>query len=407
MLSFSQESKVVSVKIRGLKKTKLSFVHKIINVKPGGELDSLMLREDIIRLKRLPGVSHAYCQVFSVDTGQGYNVFYDIEENFTLIPSVNIWTATNNQFSYKIGVYDFNFLGRGMAFGGFYQDNGNSTYSINFRAPYLFSRKLGLALSFQNWKSEEPLYFKDGSANYLYNNKSVEVLGLYELTTQHKVHLGANIFNEKYEYVSGDVPNGVPRSLDLDKFLFKLMYDYDKLNYSYQYVSGFRSSLTLQSVTSVNKMQDDFFIAWNDLFYYKRTSEKGNWANRLRLGLATNSDSPFAPFALDNNLNIRGVGNLIDRGTGVILLNTEYRYTFYEKGWFVLQGNAFVDSGTWRKPGGSFNDFVLSENIKIHPGLGLRLMHKKIYNAIFRIDYGYGITKNASRGVVFGIGQYF
>jgi len=406
-LCFSQEKNVISLEIRGLKKTKSSFLNKIIEVKQNNVLDSVQLNQDMVRLKRLPGISHADYQVFLTNTGEGYNVFYNIEENFTLIPSINIWTASNNQFSYKVGLYDFNFLGKGIAFGGFYQNNGHDTYSINFRAPYLFTKKIGLAINHQNWKSEEPLYFKDKTANYLYNNKSIEILGLYELSTANKFHLGVSVFNEKYQYISGDIPGEVPRSLDLDKLLLKLVYDYDKLNYSYQYVSGFRSMLTLQSVTSNNEMQDDFFIGWNDLLYFKRVSDKGNWANRLRLGLATNSESPFAPFALDNNLNIRGVGNLIDRGTAVVLLNTEYRHTLYEKGWFALQGNAFIDSGTWRKPGGDFGDFVDTDNIKVYPGVGLRLIHKKIYNAIFRIDYGVGLGDNASKGIVFGIGQYF
>lgn len=406
-LCFSQEKNIIALKIRGLKKTKASFLHKIMEVEQGMILDSLQLDQDIIRLKRLPGISHAYYQVFLTDTGEGYNVFYNVEENFTLIPSINIWTASNNQFSYKIGLYDFNFLGKGIAFGGFYQNNGHDTYSVNFRAPYLFNKKLGLAINHQNWKSEEPLYFKNDRADYLYNNKSIEALWLYEFSTKHKFNLGVSIFNEKYQYLSGEITAEVPRSLDLDKLLIKFGYDYDKLNYSYQYVSGFRSMLTLQSVTSNNKMQDDFFIGWNDFFYFKRISEKGNWANRLRLGLATNSESPFAPFALDNNLNIRGVGNLIDRGTAVLLLNTEYRHTLYEKGWFALQGNAFVDSGAWRQPGGNFDDFTNSENIKIYPGIGMRLIHKKIYNAIFRIDYGVGLGKDSSKGIVFGIGQYF
>ena len=106
-------------------------------------------------------------------------------------------------------------------------------------------------------------------------------------------------------------------------------------------------------------------------------------------------------------MNIRGVGNTIDRGTGAIVLNTEYRQTLLEKDWFVLQSNVFVDAGSWRNPGGKLGDFSKADNIRIHPGVGLRLMHKRIYNAIFRIDYGYGITKNDARGFVFGIGQYF
>jgi outer membrane protein assembly factor BamA len=406
-LCFSQENSVVSIEIRGLKKTKISFVNKIIELKVNQVLDSVKLNQDMLRLKRLPSISHADYQVFPTDIINEYNVFYNIEENFTLIPNINIWTATNDQFSYKLGLYDFNFLGRGMAFGGFYQNNGYDTYSVNFRAPYLFNKYFGLSVNHQNWKSEEPLYFNESSANYLYNNTSIEILGLYELNSANKLHVGASLFNEKYEYISGSIPVGVPTNLNLDKLLLKLVYDYDKLNYSYQYVSGFRSILTIQSVKSNNDTQKDFYIGWNDLLYFKRVSEKGNWANRLRLGLATNSESPFAPFALDNNLNVRGVGNLIDRGTAVMLLNTEYRHTLYDKQWFSLQGNVFMDSGTWRNPGGSLDDFIASENLKIFTGIGFRLIHKKIYNAIFRIDYGVGLIEHSGKGIVFGIGQYF
>jgi hypothetical protein len=123
--------------------------------------------------------------------------------------------------------------------------------------------------------------------------------------------------------------------------------------------------------------------------------------------LSSNDKTPFAPFSLDNNLNIRGVGNIIDRGTGVVVFNTEYRTTIYEKKWFVVQGNAFLDSGSWRQPCGNFSDFIDSNNLRIYPGIGLRFIHKTIFNATFRIDYGYGITRNASNGIVFGIGQYF
>ena len=48
-----------------------------------------------------------------------------------------------------------------------------------------------------------------------------------------------------------------------------------------------------------------------------------------------------------------------------------------------------------------------SQNIKVYPGLGLRFIHKKIFNAIFRIDYGIGISQGGTQGLVLGIGQYF
>ncbi len=189
--------------------------------------------------------------------------------------------------------------------------------------------------------------------------------------------------------------------------MYKSLYEFSNLDYNYQYISGFRSVFNFQYVTSNNKDLSNFLIGWNDLFYYLRIGKKGNWANKLRLGLSSNDKTPFAPFSVDDNINIRGVGNIIDRGTGAIIINTEYRHTLIEKNWFVLQSNVFIDAGTWRNPGGEFKDFTNSQNIRVYPGLGLRFIHKKIYNAIFRIDYGIGITENSTKGFVIGIGQYF
>ena len=353
----------------------------------------------------MPAISHAYFQVLN-SYENFYTVIINVEENYTLIPEVGFWTSTNNQFSYKLGLYDYNFLGRNIAFGGFYQNNGFDTYAINLRAPNLFSKKWGLAVNYQNWKSEEPLYFNNSSANYLYNNISYEVLGLYKINFKNEINFGVNVFNEKYKYLSGITDSNVPENLDIDKMLYKFVYMYNDLDYFYQYVEGFKSVFYGQLVTADNKDQNNFLIFWNDFFYYKKIGEKGNWASRLRVGLASNKATPFAPFALDNNVNLRGVGILVDRGTGSVVLNTEYRYTLYDKKSFTIQGNTFIDAGTWRNPGGGFNDFLKNKNVRIYSGVGLRFISKKIYSATFRIDYGLSLKDN-SGGLVFGIGQYF
>jgi hypothetical protein len=175
-------------------------------------------------------------------------------------------------------------------------------------------------------------------------------------------------------------------------------------------VDGFRSIFTY-SFTIDSKGDNDllrnFFIGRNDFEYFKRVGSKGNWANRLRLAYATNDTTPFAPFALDNQLNIRGVGNVVDRGTASVVLNTEYRYTLYDKKWFAMQGNAFIDAGTWQDPGGVLGDLIEGENATLYYGFGIRFIHKRIFNAVFRVDYGFGVGKKANNGIVFGIGQYF
>lgn len=408
MALFAQENVVDDLKIQGNKKLKASFVKHISALKSGEKLDSLVIEQDIIRLKRLPSVSHAYYQVFKSHNNH-YNVFYNIEENFTLIPTLSLYTTNNDEFAYRIGVNEYNLLGRNIGFGVFYQKDIYDSYAISFRAPYLFSNRLGLTINYKDLTTQEPVFLKNEPepSDYKYNNTSIEILGLCELNFKNRLELGFNYFVEDYQYKSGATNPNVPQELNVHKWLLKGIYEYNNLDYYYQYVSGFRNMLNFQYVTSTDNMLPNFFIGWNDFYYFKRIGEKGNWANRLRVGLSKNDETPFAPFSVDNNLNVRGVGNTIDRGTGSIVFNTEYRHTLLEKDWFCLQGNAFVDSGTWRNPGGSLRDFTNSNNIKVYSGFGFRFIHKRIYNAVFRIDYGIGLTKNETKGFVFGIGQYF
>ncbi|MFK7832016.1 MAG: outer membrane protein assembly factor [Winogradskyella sp.] len=408
LLGNAQQNTVADLSIQGNKKLKSSFVKKITLVKSGVALDSAVIEEDMKLLKRLPSIAHAYYQVFPAEAPNAYNVFYNIVENFTIIPSANVYTTIDDEFAYRLGVYEFNLFGQNIILGGFYQKDIFDSYALNFRAPFLFSRKLGMAVNFQNLTTLEPVFFDNTTADYRYNNESIEVLGLYQINFTNRIEFGLNFFTEDYAYQSGALNPNVPQALVVEKLLYKLIYEYNNLNYDYQYVEGFRSIFNFQYVHSRDdKKLPDFLIGWNDFQYFKRFGKKGNWANRMRIGFATNDDTPFAPFAVDNNLNIRGVGFLIDRGTGAIVLNTEYRHTLYEKDWFSLQGNAFVDAGSWRNPGGDLSDFADSDNLRIYPGVGLRFIHKKIFNATFRVDYGVGITPNSTQGFVFGIGQYF
>jgi hypothetical protein len=113
---FSQERIILDLKIKGARKTKISFLKKFLSTKKDLVLDSIALEKDIIELKRLPAIRHAYYQVLNANTNF-CTVFITVEENLTLFPEVNFWTTTNQQFSYKLGLYDYNFLGKNIAFG--------------------------------------------------------------------------------------------------------------------------------------------------------------------------------------------------------------------------------------------------------------------------------------------------
>jgi len=403
---FSQEPVVEVLEINGLKKTKESFIRRLVKTKPGAVFDSIKVVTDIEKLNRLPGIANATVKQAKNAAGD-YIITYDLVENFTIIPGLNISTANNGEFAFRTSLFEFNLFGRNQLIGGFYKRDVFNSYGAFWEAPYLFTNKLGIGLTYQNLASQEPVFFEENTVNYRFETRFAQASILYEFDFHNRAELGINISKEEYDFLDGELPDGIPIRLSANKVTYRGEYEYNDIEVKYQYKSGFRSLLDVRFATGGDVFLKNSFIGRNDFEYFKRIGERGNWANRLRLGYASNDETPFAPFALDNQLNVRGTGNTIDRGTASIVLNTEYRHTFYEKGWFVVQGNAFIDTGTWRDPGGDLVGLVDGSTLKFYPGVGIRFIHKRIFNAVFRLDYGYGIGEDATNGIVFGIGQYF
>lgn len=403
--SNAQSKLIENIAWKGTKKMNTKFMTAFIQSKIDMPLDSLLLQQDIEALTRLNGISKVTFEVNHSNKDK-YNVVFLVSEDLSIIPFISLWT-TDATTAFQIGIYDYNFLGKNNSIGGFYQYNGVDSYGLNYVAPFGFNTKIGFEANIQKLSSFEPIFFENKTAKYQYTNTAAEILAIYRLNYRNSFKIGFSILNENYQYQSGATSSDVPLKLKTLKYMLKSKYLFDNLKYDFYLIEGFKNAVEFQLVKNTNEFQNNFVIGWNDLSYFRRVGQNGNWASRLRLGLSTNAFSPFSPFAVDNNINIRGVGNLIDRGTGSIVINSEFRKTFFEKNWFIIQGNVFVDAGTWREPGGNFSDFIAKKNVRVYPGFGLRFIHKSIFNAVFRLDYGFGITENANKGLVFGIGQYF
>ncbi|MGY5351585.1 POTRA domain-containing protein [Wenyingzhuangia sp. IMCC45533] len=398
---------IKSIQYKGNNKTKESVLNNIITAKTGQVLDSLVLDLDTKLLSRLAVCNKAEYKL-KEDKDGNYEVTYIFYETNTIIPAISIWTASNEQFSYQLGVKEFNFLGKNKEIGFFYRNNGFHSFSFNYKDPTLFNETTGLGLAVQSLKSLEPIFLEERQIDYEYTNSSVEVYGIKKITPFHKAKLGLSFFKEDYKiYDNQLLDNTLPDNVNIDNLMMRMGFEYNKLTFSEQYLEGFKSDFNGQLVFPFGDTQPNYFVLINDFLYYNKIRTKGNFATRTRLGLASEVSTPFAPFSLDNNLNIRGVGNVIDRGTAAVVVNTEYRHTLYEKGWLAIQSNVFIDAGSWRQPRGKLSDILTTKNLRIHPGAGLRFIHKKIYNAVLRLDYGFGIVNEKQQGIVFGIGQYF
>lgn len=406
----AQENIVSEIIIKGNKRTKTTFLKKLSFVKVGSVVDSVRIQSDIRRLKLLPSIANAEFKV-EYTAPDKYIVTYIVDENFAIIPGLNVATDNNNELAYRLSVFDFNFLGRNQLIGGYYFKNVFNSFGAFWEAPNLFTRKLGLGINYQNIVTQEPVFYNnDQDVNYKYNIKAFQFSFMYEPNFNNRLELGVNLFNEQYDFLNGDLPAGALAALGVNNIAIVGEYEHNKINIDYQYLSGFRNLFTYRFVTRSKGQKDlltNFFIGRNDFEYFKRVGIKGNWASRLRLAYSSNDSTPFAPFAVDNQLNLRGVGNTVDKGTASIVVNSEYRQTLYEKGWFVLQSNAFVDVGSWRNPGDNLAGLVDGSTTRLYSGVGVRFIHKRIFNAVFRLDYGFGIGKENPNGIVFGIGQYF
>jgi len=408
----AQERSISDISFEGLKRTKAKFLKRLIKTKEKAVFDQNKVDLDIERLKRLPGIANATYKKDQL--GDSISVTYNIEENFTLIPGPRVFTASDGSFAYRLSLFEFNLFGNNQLLGASFERNVFNSFGVFWEHPFLFSDKLGIGFSYQDVTREEPVFFNDGEKDYRFNSRMLEGNLLFSFDFNNEAELGAIYARDSYRFEGDDLLAGRPVNLESENLIYRLAYRYVDIDIDYQYFDGFQSEFIGQYIHQLSadapgeEFLGDFLSLRNDFIYYKKLGNKGNWASRLRLAAAIgNEDSPFAPFTLDNQLNIRGVGNVVDRGTAAIVLNTEYRHTLYEKNWFVIQSNAFIDAGSWRNPGEDISQLFDGTSTRLYPGLGVRFIHKRIFNAVFRLDYGFGVGSNATNGLVFGIGQYF
>jgi len=400
----SQAQSIVSkITFEGLERTRKEYLLQFLTTRIGQKLDSVSLETDRNRLVNLEIIAAASYRVELAKNG--LEVVFTCEEFHTLVPVINFGGIRDNIW-FRIGASDINVGGKGHKVSGFYQYNDRHTFRFDYQVPVITNSRWGYRIALLKWSTIEPLYFEEGTTNYDYDNNLGELAVHYNFTFHHSVEIGGGFFNEVYFKNSlnpEDAPG--PDQAEKNKILGKLVLRSNFLRHHYYYLDGWHNQFNLETVETIGE-QVPFYIAFNDFRFYHRLGKLGNLATRLRIGLSTNNDSPFAPFVLDSYFNIRGVGNRVDRGTGTMTLNLEYRHTILDAGNFAVQGVAFTDAGVWRNPGGDLKELLSTANLQVFAGPGFRIIHKKIANAILRVDYGVGLTGN-NGGWVIGLNQYF
>ena len=182
--------------------------------------------------------------------------------------------------------------------------------------------------------------------------------------------------------------------------------DSDRVKYDLFYRSGFEHKFLLQSVATLGQKRLFLSASYEGKQFWK-LKEKTNLAIQLRAAIGSDDGSPFAPFVLDSNFNLRGVGNRVDRATAQIVLNIELRQTLWTYKNIAIQGVAFSDTGSWRNPGQDFSTLFEVSSFRTFVGVGGRVILTKVFDAVLRVDFGLDVFDGTTNGLVIGFGQFF
>lgn len=404
-INTNAQHRICEIDYVGLKKTKEVFLNRFLTVQKNENVDTNQLNQSVRAFLNTQYFETVHYKLDTVDNC--CLVQFVFKERIAMFPIFGLGQIKGNKFV-QVGFVDHHWLGKGGILKAWYLWYDRHSVSVNGYLPYIQGSDYGLQWTAQNYSTIEPLYFGNGVTFYNYDNRSIELLGVREISQNHSLMAGGSFFQELYNKNpdrNDDFTEG-PDNRKFNKWLGKVYYERKQIDYDYYYLSGW-SILTFGEYVHTFNYQNDFYKWVLELKGYKRVTPKLNLATRIKIGLATNRDSPFAPFVVDSYMNIRGVGNRVDRGTGQFVINAEVRQTIYEPWWGAIQLVGFWDWGTWRLPGQTNESFTYAENIQSFAGIGGRFALNKLFNAILRLDYGVNLRDSKKSGFVFGIGQYF
>lgn len=376
-----------------------------LEMKPGAEFSPAEWKLDRKRLASLAVFSEVATDTIS--TADGITVAYNLKEQWTLIPRLNIGGEIDN-IDIDIGLSDKDFLGLYVEPGVMYSHFENrSSYYAWLNCPRAVGTRYALSLSVSETHSREPADIRDEVERYHYDVKKTSVGAKISrrFTEKFSCGIGLSLHDERYRIEPYYAPpRTLPEIRDQKRIRPTGHMTFGRVYYDRFFSDG--QSLTIGGDLIAFDLDDYRFKYW--LFYtqmrnYVDIDKRWNICNRLFFG-TSKIDDVFPTWAITGFSNVRGTEDRVSRGSKIWYSNNEVRLKVYEDKWFHGQLTAFVDFGDAWEEKRSLKDIVSESYMTC--GLGLRLGHFRFYNAIGRVDFAY----NANTGTwttYISAGQFF
>lgn len=405
---FFVSAQKVKITFEGNERTKSSFLLQVLGIDTLN-FDQKELEKGIQRLRNLPILVNVEEEI-NRNTSP-VEVVLNVEEGLVIWPLLSFGGVLGNRW-FLIGASDFNLGGKAIQSTVFYRNidrEHNAFFSLD--APFIRGSSFGGGIEVQRYAAIEPLFFQaiGKGVSYRYENFTVGGNLTHLFDYQHRVKFGLSYLHEDYtalEEVDPLESFSFPQLASKDKYLVKMSHLLNRVNFHGFERAGWSFTQQFQLINDWGTFENPFLMYWMEGKLFQRLGA-ANLAVQGRLGISSNEMNPFAPFVLDSQLNIRGAGNRVDRGTATAVLNAEFRWTAFDSKLVAAQAVAFSDLGSWRNAGGELRDLLDEVNVQHFAGIGLRLIYKRSQLATLRVDYGINSRDPAQKGLVIGVGQFF
>lgn len=410
----SQESYsqlIDSISFTGLTITKEDYLRDIISSKENSEFQEEIFEDDLFLLRNLNLFFEVDGEIKTTDS-ISYNLVFRIREANYLYPIVSV-SGFKDQLKLQVGANHINFLGRAQSIGALYQYYDRHSFSVFHTAKRHSNRLTGHDFALAKYSTIEPLYFSDSIvgdtvSSFSFDNYSVSAGAHYWLGRYTNVGLGAAYMYEDYQQRDDAFDYFGKSNFSFHKHQFRTHIESNKVEHLFERQDGWKARAYGEWIhTYTDGSAPSFLKLQLSGSYYRLVGKRGNLASSVRFGTSTNAESPFAPFVLDGFLNVRGIGNRVERGTAELIVNTEYRHTLLVHKIVTLQGATFFDYGALRTAGKSFTTFFDGDQPNLFLGAGLRFNLNILYKTCIRIDYSVNPFDPSIQGVTFGFGQFF
>lgn len=410
----SQESYsqlIDSISFTGLTITKEDYLRDIISCKENSEFQREIFEDDIFLLRNLNLFFEVDGEIKTTDS-ISYNLVFRIREANYLYPIVSV-SGFKDQLKLQVGANHINFLGRAQSIGALYQYYDRHSFSIFHTAKRHSNRRTGHDFALAKYSTIEPLYFSDSIVGdtvsaFNFDNYSVSAGAHYWLGRYTNMGLGASYMYEDYQQRDDAFDFIGTNNFSFHKHQFRTHIESNKVEHLFERQDGWKARIYGEWIHTYTAGPAPSFLKLQlSGSYYRLVGKRGNLASSVRFGTSTNAESPFAPFVLDGFLNVRGIGNRVERGTAELIVNTEYRHTFLVHKFVTLQGATFFDYGALRTAGKSFATFFDGDQPNLFLGAGLRFNLNILYKTCIRIDYSVNPFDPSIQGITFGFGQFF